>query len=71
MIALKSITQPYTPSENVFDFMHKFIDGINLCINIALEKNLTSRYSLSREAYPLLKEYGIPSYYYPEMINKA
>ncbi|MGC8689810.1 MAG: RNA-guided endonuclease InsQ/TnpB family protein, partial [Thermoplasmata archaeon] len=36
-----------------------------------LKKNLTSRYSLSREAYPLLKEYGIPSYYYPEMINKA
>ncbi|MGC9138596.1 MAG: RNA-guided endonuclease InsQ/TnpB family protein [Thermoplasmata archaeon] len=41
------------------------------CINIALEKNLTSIYSLSREAYPLLKEYRIPSYYYPEIMNKA
>jgi len=69
--AIKSITQPYTPSENVLNLMHKFVDGINLCINIALKNNLTSRFSLSREAYPLLIKYGIPSYYYPEIINKA
>ena len=62
---LKSVIQNYSPSDRVFNLMHKFTDGINMCINIALEKELTSRNALSKNAYPLLTEYKIPSYYYP------
>ncbi len=68
---LKSVIQTYKLSDTVLNLMHKFTDGINLCINVALEKNLSSRNALSKNAYPLLTEYKIPSYYYPSMISKA
>ncbi len=38
---LKSVMQIYKPSDTVLNLMHKFTDGINLCINVAIEQDLT------------------------------
>jgi len=71
MLALKSVTQPYSPSPLIKDLMKRYIDAVNLCIDIAIEKNITSRNSLSNETYKIISEYNLPSYYYVEIINKA
>jgi len=71
MLAYKSVTQPYSPSPLIKDLMKRYIDVINLCIDIAIEKNITSRNSLSNEAYKIISGYNLPSYYYVEIINKA
>jgi hypothetical protein len=69
--AFKSVKQYFTPSTNLITSMHKFTEMVNLTINVMLEKKLTSRNSVSKEVYPKLKDYNIPSYYYAEAINKA
>ncbi|WP_241760271.1 RNA-guided endonuclease InsQ/TnpB family protein [Thermoplasma volcanium] len=71
MYAFKAVKQYFYPSDNLKVLMHKFTDMVNFTINIMIEKNLTSRNSVSNEVYHKLKEYEIPSYYYIEAINKA
>ncbi|MFP3317672.1 MAG: hypothetical protein RXP98_00595 [Thermoplasmata archaeon] len=71
MLAFKSVTQPYSPSPLIKDLMKRYIDAINLCIDIAIEKNITSRNSLSNEAYKIISGYNLPSYYYVEIIKRA
>lgn len=68
MHAIKSIAQACNTSDNILNLMHKFIDAL-IYINIVLKNNLTSRFSLSKEAYTLLIKYGIPFYYYLEIIK--
>ncbi|OWP56101.1 MAG: transposase [Thermoplasmatales archaeon B_DKE] len=69
--AYKAVKQDFIASDNLIVLMHKFTGMVNLVIGIMIEKNLTSRNSVSREVYQKLKEYNMPSYYYPEAINKA
>ena len=40
MLAFKSVTQQYSPSPLIKDLMKRYIDAINLCIDIAIEKNI-------------------------------
>ena len=69
--AFKAIKQNFTPSDNLITLMHTFTDMVNLTITLMLEKKLTSRNSVSKEIYHKLTDYNMPSYYYPEAINKA
>ncbi|QRF74532.1 putative transposase [Thermoplasmatales archaeon] len=71
MYAYKAVKQDFIASDNLIGLMHKFTEMVNLVIGIMIERNLTSRNSVTRETYPMLREYDIPSYYYPEAINKA
>jgi len=69
--AYKAVKQDFIASDNLIGLMHKFTGMVNLVIGIMIEKNLTSRNSVSKETYHMLIEYNMPSYYYPEAINKA
>jgi len=67
----KAVKQNFIASDNLIVLMHKFTGMVNLVIGIMIEKNLTSRNSVSKETYHMLREYDMSSYYYPEAINKA
>jgi len=69
--AYKAVKQNFIASDSLGILMHKFTGMVNLVIGIMIEKNLTSRNSVSKETYHMLREYEMPSYYYPEAINKA
>ncbi len=71
MYAYKAVKQDFIPSDNIKVMMSKFTDMVNLAITVMIESNLTSRNSASKETYHKLTAYGMPSYYYPEAINKA
>lgn len=71
MYAYKAAKQNYTPSPIIKELMEKFRSAVNISVGVAMEKNLTSRNSVSKEAYHLLTDLNMPSYYYPEAINKA
>jgi len=53
--AFKSVKQDFTPSNYVITLMHKFTEMVNLVIDTMIEKNLTSRNSVSKEIYHKLK----------------
>jgi len=69
--AYKAVKQDFIASGNLIGLMHKFTGMVNLVIGTMIEKDLTSRNSVSKETYHMLREYDMPSYYYPEAINKA
>ncbi len=61
--AVKCIKVPYNPSEGVIRLLAAFRDMVNHCIHVGLEKNITSRFMLSREVYHELMKYGYHSWY--------
>jgi putative transposase len=69
--AIKSYREGYSPSGDVIDIMSTFTRIVNVGIERALEKNITSRNSLSEELYKDVKNLPIPSYYIPPAIAKA
>ncbi len=69
--AFKAVKQHFTPTHDLITLMHKFTEMVNLTITLMIEKNLTSRNSVSKEIYHKLTDYNMPSYYCPEAINKA
>jgi len=71
LYAYKAVKQDFIPSDNIKVMMSRFTEMVNLVITVMIDRNLTSRNSASKEIYPMLREYSMPSYYYPEAINKA
>ena len=63
-IALKSVKQRYTPSEQLLHLLNDFRLMVNDCIRIGMEEsNATSLKSLSLKAYHQLSNYEVPTYY--------
>jgi len=62
-VAVKSVKQNYTPSEQLLDLLNDFRLMVNDCIRIGLKENVTSLKSLSLKAYHQLSNYQIPTYY--------
>ena len=65
------VRQDFIPPDGLVMLMHKFTGMVNLVIHAMIEKSLTSRNSVSRETHHKIREYKIPSYYYPEAINRG
>ena len=47
LVAVKSVKQNYTPSEQLLDLLNDFRLMVNDCIRIGLKENVTSLKSLS------------------------
>ena len=63
-IAVKSVKQNYTPSEQLLHLLNDFRLMVNDCIRIGMEEsNATSLKSLSLKAYHQLSNYEVPTYY--------
>jgi len=69
--AVKCVSIPYQPSEDVLRLLEAFRDMVNYCIRVGLEKGITSRFRLTREVYHRLMEYGYHSWYVLSAIEVA
>ena len=63
LVAVKSVKQNYTPSEQLLDLLNDFRLMVNDCIRIGLKENVTSLKSLSLKAYRQLSNYQVPTKY--------
>lgn len=61
--ALKCVEVPYNPSKEVIELLSAFRDMANYCIHVGVEKNISSRFRLSREVYHKLTKYGHHTWY--------
>ncbi len=69
--ALRAVSIPYQPPEDVLRLLEAFRNMVNYCIRIGLEKGITSRFRLTREVYHRLMEYGYHSWYVLSAIEVA
>lgn len=69
--AVKSIKQPYQPTQEILSMMKIFTEMVNKVIMIGLANNTSTLYKLSKLAYHELNQYDIPSYYKLSAISEA
>jgi len=69
--AVKTVQIPYQPTGEVLSLLETFKGMINYCIHIGLEKNITSRFRLSNEVYPILSRCGLHTWYCLSAIEVA
>lgn len=61
--AVKSVTQPYTPTPELLKMMETFRRMVNHCITIGLTNDISSMKRLSKLSYEQTGEYNIVNYY--------
>ena len=71
MQATITVKQTYIPSPEVLKFLDDFRKMINDVIRIALQENVTSRFSITSKAYQLLIRYPYPTAYRLSACNVA
>jgi len=69
--AVRAVSIPYQPPEDVLRLLEAFRNMVNYCIRVGLEKGITSRFRLTREVYHRLMEYGYHSWYVLSAIEVA
>ena len=71
VLARKSVTQRFKPSDEILSMMHDFKAMTNICIQIGLEHDASTLKRLSLLSYHELKCFHVPSYYKLCAISKA
>lgn len=71
MRAVKTLQISYQPTEEVLELLGTFREMVNLCIDIGLERKITSRFKLSNAVYHKLNEYGLHTWYNLSAIEVA
>jgi putative transposase len=71
MEAVKTVQIPYEPTDDVLSLLESFRGMVNRCIQVGLEKSVTSRFSLSNEVYHDLTKHGFHSWYCLSAIEVA
>jgi putative transposase len=67
---VKSVSQPFVPSEEVLGVFSKFKEMVNHAIRVGVEKNVSSRFKLSNEVYDSLRN-DLHSWYVLGAVEKA
>jgi len=70
MLARKAIKQNYRPNQELEGVFDAFRDMVNHCIQVGLEKEITSRFKLSNEVYGELHN-GLHTWYILSAVEKA
>jgi len=63
MLAVKAVEVSYKPSEDILKLLETFKGMLNYCIRAGLEKNITSRFRLTKVVYHDLMKCGYHSWY--------
>jgi putative transposase len=61
--SVKTVQIPYEITNEILQLLETFRNMVNYCIYVGLEKNITSRFSLSNEVYNELNKHGLHSWY--------
>ncbi len=69
--AVKTITILFQPNNDIVRLLETFRDIVNYCVQVGLEKGVTSRFKLSNIVYHKLIEYGYHSWYALSAIETA
>ncbi len=69
--AVKTITSLFQPNNDIVRLLETFRDIFNYCVQVGLEKGVTSRFKLSNIVYHKLIEYGYHSWYVLSAIETA
>jgi len=70
MLAVKAVKQSYQPIQELKDVLEAFRCMVNYCVHVGLERNITSRFSLSNEVYRELHN-GLHTWYILSAVGKA
>jgi putative transposase len=71
MQAFKTVQIPYEPTGTVINLLETFRNMVNYCVDVGLEKNVSSRFRLQDEVYHHLGEYGLHTWYGLSAIEAA
>jgi len=71
VLAIKTVTQSYSPDEDILELLETFRRMVNQCLEIGLAQNASSLKRLSVLCYGELKGYRCLSYYKLCAISRA
>lgn len=71
MLAVKTVKQRYSPSEETLSLLNDFRCMVNDCIRTGIKENVTSMRQLSLKTYHMLKTYDIYTQYRLTAISSA
>ena len=61
--AVKSVSIPYQPSEEILQLLRDFRSMVNCCLEVGLRKGVTGRFKLTKLVYGELSKFGYHSWY--------